>query len=244
MTLHQLPVPVCVQISDFPDLQEITLPGGATLSQIISSVKSVPNSVDMGLNLLQQLQPAMAPLMPLFDIVDTLLTLQKVAKAIPEILGPPPDPSKIVQLLPELEEKMQKLLKLIPQLSVPLMVKGILDVLIATLEAARTQFLALQAELQSVTQAAQRAAELNDHELASIALCSEANIERQARNIVESLASLNRLLTLVNLFMQMANLPVLPDFSDIAGKPLAQVITPLDTLITALKAARKALPIP
>ncbi len=244
MTINQIPIPQCQGIPDFPDLLEITLPGGATLSQVISAVKAVPNSVDMGINLMQQVQPAMAPLIPIFDIVDTMATLFKVVQAIPESLGPPPDITKLTRLFPELNEKMNKLLKLIPQLSVPLMVKGLLDLLIATLHGVRSQLLALNQQMVSVTNAAARASLLSDPELTSIALCAQNNIEKQAKNIVQSLAALKNLINLMNLFMQMINGPQIPDFSSLTGKPLKEVIEPLNSMITMLKDIRKMVPVP
>ena len=97
-------LPICIEIPELPDPISITLPGGVSMESI---------------NLLEQLQPALAPLVPLFNIVDTVVALFNCIKAIPEVIGPPPDPTILAACIPELAEKVNALLKLIPQLSLP-----------------------------------------------------------------------------------------------------------------------------
>jgi hypothetical protein len=244
MAVIKIEIPSCERIPEFPDPLEVVLPGGVTISQVISAIKSVPNSADMGINLMQQLQPAMAPLVPVFNIIDTVVAVFNCIKAIPDTIGPPPDPTALAQTIPDLAQKVSKLLKLVPQLSVPLMVKGLLDVLISTLVGVRTQILALQQQMISVTNAMDRAAELEDAGLAAIAACAQANVEQQARNIGQSLGALGKLIGLINLFMGMIGGPEVPDLSDLAGKPLDEVIEPLDAFVTTLENIRDAIPVP
>lgn len=244
MSVIQIQIPACEEIPAFPDPLEVTLPGGVAISQVISAVKSVPNSADMGINMMQQLQPAMAPLVPIFNIVDTVLAVFNCIKAIPDTIGPPPDPTALAQCIPDLAKKVNNLLKLIPQLSVPLMVVGLIDVLVSTLVGIRSQILALQQQMTSILNAVDRAAELDDAELAAIATCAQANVEQQARNIGQSLASLGRLIGLINLFMGMIGGPEVPDLSDLAGRPLDEAIEPLDAIVDTLKGIRDAVPVP
>lgn len=244
MAVIQIEIPACEEIPEFPDLLEVTLPGGVTISQVISAIKSVPNAADMGINLMQQLQPAMAPLVPIFDIIDTVVAVFNCIKAIPDSLGPPPDPTALAACIPDLAKKVDKLLKLIPQLSVPLMVKGLIDVIISTLVGIRSQILALQQQMTSVLNAIDKATDLDDAGLQAIASCAQANVEQQARNIGQSLAALGKLIGLVNLFMGMIGGPEVPDLSNLAGKPLDEVVEPLDALVTTLKGVRDAVPVP
>ena len=97
-------LPICIEIPEIPDPFSITLPGGVSMESI---------------NLMEQIQPALTPLMPLFDIIDTVVAVFNCIKAIPDTLGPPPDPTVLAACIPELAEKVAKLLKLIPQLSLP-----------------------------------------------------------------------------------------------------------------------------
>lgn len=51
-------------------------------------------------------EPALAPLKPVFDIIDTVVAVFACLKAIPDAFGPPPDPSKLVQALEDLAKKV------------------------------------------------------------------------------------------------------------------------------------------
>lgn len=101
-------IELCLELPEIPDPFELTLPGGITIERI---------------NLLEVIQPILAPLMPLFEIVDTIVAIFNCVKALPDSLGPPPDPTVLAACIPELGEKIAQLLKLLPQLSLPLLLK-------------------------------------------------------------------------------------------------------------------------
>ncbi|HPA81453.1 MAG TPA: hypothetical protein PLS95_11605, partial [Thermoanaerobaculales bacterium] len=61
-------LPICLEIPEIPDPLAITLPGGVTIQQI---------------NLMEAIQPALTPLMPIFDIIDTVVAVFNCVKAIP-----------------------------------------------------------------------------------------------------------------------------------------------------------------
>ena len=96
----------CPEIPSLPDPLEITLPGGVTMEHI---------------NLVEIIQPALAPLVPLFNILDTVITIFNCLKAVPEVIT---NPGAIIECLGDLGKAIGKLLQLIPQLSVPLMILG------------------------------------------------------------------------------------------------------------------------
>ncbi len=219
----------CIEIPPLPDPLQLTLPGGVTIERI---------------NLAEVIQPALAPLVPIFEIVDTVVSVFNCIKAIPDMFGPPPDPTVLVSALAELGQKVSNLLKLIPQLSLPLTLVGLLDLVLDTLGQARAQLVHLQQQMQQLLGAVDRAKELDDAPLMAITQCAQANIAQEAANVGKSLGSLGRLLGLVNLFMGMVGGPTVPDLSSIAGKPLDQVLPPLDALVDALGTARAAIPVP
>ncbi|MCD6498223.1 MAG: hypothetical protein J7M25_08015 [Deltaproteobacteria bacterium] len=49
--------------------------------------------------------------MPLFDIIDTVVALFNRVKVIPDMLGPPPDPTVLAACIPDLAQNVAKLLK-------------------------------------------------------------------------------------------------------------------------------------
>lgn len=182
----------CPSIPPLPDPLEITLPGGVTLAHI---------------NLLDIIQPALAPLVPLFNIVDTVVTIFNCLKAVPEVIT---NPSGIVECLGDLGKAVGKLLRLIPQLSVPLMIIGLIDMLTATLKQARSQFVHLNSQAEQITEAVDKAKNLNDATLMAVAQCAEANVAQEAANVGKQLESLGQLLGLINLFTGLIGGPEIP----------------------------------
>jgi hypothetical protein len=222
-------LPICIEIPELPDPFSITLPGGVTMESI---------------NLMEQIQPALTPLVPLFNIIDTVVAVFNCIKAIPDSLGPPPDPTVLAACIPELAEKVNALLKLIPQLSLPYTIIGIIDLVIDTLRQARTQLLQLQAQIQQITGAIDRATELEDAGLMAITSCAEANVAQEAANVGKSLASIGKLIGILNLFLGMIGAPEIPDLSNLADVPLDEAIEPLDAIVESLQAVRDMVPVP
>jgi len=222
-------LPICLEIPEIPDPFALTLPGGVTMEQI---------------NLLEAIQPALTPLMPLFDIIDTIVAVFNCVKAIPDSLGPPPDPTVLAACIPELAEKVSKLLKLIPQLSLPYTIIGIIDLIIGTLRQARTQLLHLQQQMVQILGAIDRATNLEDAGLMAITSCAQANVAQESANVGKALASLGKLIGVLNIFLGMVGAPEVPDLSDLAGRPLDDVIPPIDAIIKALQTVRSAVPVP
>lgn len=222
-------LPICLEIPEIPDPLAITLPGGVTIQQI---------------NLMEAIQPALTPLMPIFDIIDTVVAVFNCVKAIPDSLGPPPDPTALAACIPELAEKVAKLLRLIPQLSLPYTIIGIIDLVIDTLRQARSQLMHLQQQMQQILGAIDRATELEDAGLMAITSCAQANIAQEAANVGKALASLGKLIGILNIFLGMVGAPEVPDLSNLAGRPLDDVIPPIDAIIEALQSVRSAVPVP
>ena len=222
-------LPICLEIPELPDPPSITLPGGVTIQQF---------------NLMGAIQPALTPLMPVFDIIDTVVAVFNCIKAVPAMIGPPPDPSALAAAIPELAEKVTKLLRLLPQLSLPYTIVGILDLVIDTLRQTRGQLMHLQQQMKQILGATDRATEMGDAGLMAITSCAQANVAQEAANVGKSLASIGKLIGLLNIFMGMIGGPTVPDLSNLAGQPLDEAIPPLDSVIDSLVAVRSAVPVP
>ena len=224
-----MPMPICLELEALEDPPSLTLPGGITLQQY---------------NLLQAIQPALTPLVPVFEIVDTVVAVFNCIKAIPDVIGPPPDPTVLAACLPELAQKVNKLIRLMPQLALPYTVKGILQVLMDALVQARNQLAHLQKQLGQLQGAAQRGRELGDAGLMAITACAQANVATEAANVGKSLASLGKLVGLANLFLGMIAQPLIPDFSTLDGKAIDEAVAPIDDLVSTLRRAHAAIPLP
>jgi hypothetical protein len=222
-------LPICIELPEIPDALAITLPGGVTMQQ---------------LNLMQAIQPALTPLVPLFDIIDTVVAVFNCVKAIPDALGPPPDPTILAACIPELGEKVSKLLRLLPPLSLPLTVIGLIDLVIDALEQARRQLVQLQQQVLQILNAIDRATELEDAGLMAITTCARTNVAQEAANVGKALASLGKMIGLLNLFLGMVGAPEVPDLSNLAGRPLDDVVPLIDDLVEVMRTVRGAVPVP
>jgi len=221
--------PLCIHVPALRDPLEITLPGGITMRHI---------------DLADLIQPALAPLVPFFNIVDVIATLYTCLKAVVDALGPPPDPTKLAACVPELAQKVSKLLGLVPMLSLPLLILGLIDLLIAVLSDVRAQLVHLQVELEQMARIIERARQLNDANLEKIWGCVRENVDQEAANLGKQLASLGRLIGLINVFMDLIGGPKIPDFSALEDQPLEQAIAPIDAMVTTLQTVRSQVPVP
>ncbi len=217
-------IPICKVLDELPDPFAITLPGGVTIERI---------------NLMEVIQPALAPLGPFFNIIDTVVAIFNCIKAIATL-----DPVAIGECIPDLGKAINKLLAMHPMLALPLLLVQILDLLIDTLRQARTELLHLQQQMVQILGVIDRATDLDDAGLMAIAQCAQENVAQEAANVGKALASLGKLIGLINVFMGIVGGPEIPDLSDLAGRPLDEVIEPLDATVETLKTARDTIPVP
>ena len=223
-----MPFDLCIEIPEIPDPFAIPLPGGIEIEDV---------------NLMKMLQPALTPLVPLFDIIDTIVAIFNCIKAIPDMLGPPPDPTVLTACLPDLAKKLNKLLNMLPQVALPRLIKRCLKLAVETLRTVRSQLMHLQAQMLQILGTIDRAKELKDAGLMAIAQCAQANVATEAANVGKSLAALGKLLGLINLVLGLLGGPKVPDLSKLAGRPLDDTLPPLNELIKVLSAAESAIPV-
>src|SRR5512147_2090186 len=103
----------CVEVKATKQDLCVTFPGGAEMCVQLPSM-SIPDPSELSKQLMAQANAALAPLVPVFNIIDVVIALFNRVKAIPDALGPPPDPSNLAGCMPELAKKASKLLRLIP----------------------------------------------------------------------------------------------------------------------------------
>ena len=131
-----------------------------------------------------------------------------------------------------------------PQLSLPLTVVGLVDLILHTLRETRDVLVDLQARAEALGTAEDRARELGDTQLLEIVACVRANIEQEAANLGKRLGALGTLVGILNLFTSMVGAPEVPDLSSLSGEALDTVVQPLDALVEVLTAVRSAVPLP
>jgi hypothetical protein len=231
---------VCIALTVTPQRLTVTFPGGAALDAQLPDV-GIPGPLELAKQVMAEANSALAPLTPIFNIIDTVLAVKKVVDAIPDAISHL-DPKKVSDALPDLAEKASKLLALVPQLSVPLMVVGLIDTLLLFLGGLSLQLRAIIEQQVRIQKAENRAAELGNAQLLAVASCSRGHVDAQLDSLAESVAPVNRLIALVNVFCELAGVGPLPDLSDL-GHDAQAALQPLDDVVRTLKQIRGAIPV-
>jgi len=231
---------ICVELAVTPQSLSLAFPGGASLDAQQPDL-GIPDPMELSKQLMAQANAALAPLVPVFNIMDVVLALFETVKAIPDAITHL-DPGKITDALPKLTQKAGKLLAIVPQVSVPLMIVGLIDMLLAFLGGLAGQLRAIIDQQLRIQRAENRAAELGNAQLQVVADCSKHHVDAQLDSLAESVAPVNRLIALINVFCQLAGLGPLPDLSDL-GRDAQAALGPLNDTVKALTELRKTIPV-
>jgi len=231
----------CIRLRTAPDEICFTLPGGA--QACIELDAKAPDVAELAKKGFAQLNAALTPLKPLFDIIDVIVALKDCIQAIPDSIGPPPSPTPIIECLQNLLAKVQALLRLLPQYSIPLLIAEVLDVLIMFLEGYKAQMQAQLRALQRIVEAGTRATELGNVDFQLLLDCAEGNMGVEAANLNASVKPLNRLLGTINFFADLAGLPCIPSVPDLSELNQSS-IDQIDQIIEILMRIRRLIPVP
>jgi hypothetical protein len=239
-------VPLYPDLSDFcvalPTAFELCLPlpGGITICAQDGFDLGDPSALTR--SLFEQLNSALAPLQPFLNMVDIAKSIVDCITAIPDALGPPPDPTAIANCIPGLLEKLQKLLDMLPPVWVPKMVKAFLDIVIQALIGLRMEIMAIVAEQAAIIAAATKAVGPGGAQLQLAIDCAEDNVRALIANKNAGMAPLNRLLGIVNLFLELAGLPCIPNLGALLTDLAEDALVPIDLLIEGLEFIKSKIP--
>lgn len=238
---------LCFNMPDLSKIDDICFPGGFCLSYVWDAIGKIPTGADMATDFFSQIGPAMAPLKPFFDMLDTVIQIFKCLQAIPDAIMSL-DPGKILDCFPALAKLIDQLLKLIPQLSIPKMIRSILNTLATLLRSIAGEFEYLDREIKRIARAIDRAAQLNDVKMNGFLVCAQNDLESSIMSTAEALKGIGRIILLVNIFIGLIGAEPIPCFgsliSDNASKGLDVIIDLLNTLADILSAMASAIPDP
>jgi len=224
------PEELCIPLPEIPSLEDICFPGGFCLSYIRDAIDKIPHMADIGLDFFSQIGPAMAPLVPLFNIVDTVLQIFKCVSAIPDVITSL-DPSELLNCLPALAALIDKLLKLIPQLSIPKMIIAALKNLATLIRAVAADLEYIKSQIQRIADMIDRAAELNDVKMNGFLVCAQDTVEGSVLSTAEALKGIGRIVLLINIFIGLFGGEEIPCFGTLFSDHLADG---LDVIIDLL----------
>lgn len=221
----------------------ITFPGGAKICAQFPGL--TPDPMSFSLSLLGNLNSALAPLQVVFDIINVLVDIVNCVKAVPGILGPPPNPTKLIQCFPQLAKDLAKLLGILPPLSIPLMVAGIIQALLAFLKGLRNQILVILKKLLRLLSAQLRVQVTGSVQLQTAIDCESANLAGFLVAMSLAAEPITCLIALLNALLGLAGLPSINITLAVGVDPSAieAFLTPLDDIIAVLEAILAGLPI-
>lgn len=220
----------------------VQFPGGAQICAM--DILQAADPFQIIQSLLQAANTALAPLTPIFDIIDVVEAIVMCIQAIPQCLAPP-NPEPLIKCIPVLVAALQKVLSLIPQLSVPIMILEIIKAIIVALEAfiSRLEFLIIRNA--KLIAAGTAAAAPGNVALKAAFDCATKNFAIDIANLNAALGPLNRLIGIVNLFAALIPglpNPLIPNLSNL-GADAAAAIEPLNEVVQVLNDIANAIPV-
>jgi len=230
----------CPTINVSPQGLLIRTPGGGELS-VMSPIIN-PTGLQVAKPLLGQVNAALSPLIPVFNIIDAVLSVQDCIKAVPKAITSL-SPKPISDCISDLAKKTAKLANLVPQLSVPLMIVDIIDAFLSTLNGIIDELEAIVVQEAKIAAASTAASQPGNESLAAIVQCSTAVVAQQKQGLSAGLGPLNSLIGVLNLFLELIGFEALPDLADLP-EDSQDAIDGLRSAVELLEKIRDAIPVP
>lgn len=220
----------------------LRFPGGA---QICFNFPTIPADNGAAIRgLLAQVNTALAPLQPIFTILEALLAVIECVQGVPEAITQL-DPSGLIECIPNLVAKLQALAGLIPQLSLIAFLDDLLGLIVGQLTAMRTDVTRLANRQGQILAAA--AEQVGRPGLRTAVTCALSNFDVEIAMFNNTSEPLNTLIGVVVGLLSVIGVPFNSDASlgAITADSLAvidDVLAPIDALIDVLTVARQAIP--
>lgn len=232
----------CAKVTPIPGGLCITFPGGVQMCA--QAGLRTGDTVAMMEGLFAQINAALMPLAPFFNVLDVLQAIFNCISAIPKAISIPPDPLALPKCLAELAKALAALLAMLPPFSVPRLVKGILIALAMALTGFKLELQTLILQQQRIVEAGLRAAEPGNLALQAVVDCASGNFSVQLANLNESMKPLNRLIGIINALLKLVpGAPAVPNLADL-GNDAAAAIGVLDGAIDIITGIANVIPVP
>lgn len=234
------PPTVPVPAASAPPLR-LSLPGGLVVAGVATQVGAT--SLSQALALVEAAGPAMAPLGPVFSIIDALLAVKAFAEAVPGLIT---NPGALVDAITDLVAKITRLGSLIPQLSVPLMLIGVIDAAIALLSGLALELGTIAAQEARIAAATAHAATLPagpGAALLTITAAATAAVAIQKGDVAQSLAGAGPLLGIATTFGGLIGLGGVSVDVDVTAGSTQDAVDALDAAVVVLQTFRGSIPV-
>lgn len=219
----------------------VTLPGGMVLNGVAEQIGA--DALTQARMLIASANAALAPLGPVFAIIDAVLAVKDFAQAVPEVIV---NPGAVVEAVTALVGKIGKLASLIPQLSVPLLILGLVDAVIALLEGLQAELVVI-AQQEARIEASRTSAALLPEDaraaLEAIADAAEGQLVTRRADLATALASVGPVVGILNAFAELAGISGFSLDVDVSSGGTQQAADALGSAVSTLRAFRSSIPV-
>ncbi len=227
---------LCITLPAIPELSRVCLPGGICLDYTWSGLGQSPASADMALQFIGQLGPAMAPLQPFFNILNTVVQIFKCVQAIPDAITSL-NPSGLIDCVPALAELVDQLLSMIPQISLPKMVIATVKNVATFLQGVATELRSNLDSMNRINEAIDRAALLDDVQMSGFLVCAQGTVQKSVEATAMALQGIGQFIMLINTCMSLFGGPEIPCFGSLVDGDTAE----LDATVALLESMAEML---
>lgn len=230
---------VCVELSLTSREACIRYPVG---QELCVSIPSIPNAdpAEIIQMIFGQINAALGPYNNILLILDAVLAIFECVKANVDAIKEL-NPAPLIQCIPGLVEAINRLLNMLPQVSLPLMIIDIITVLIQYLNTQIAIIERFKARIIALVNAALVAADPRNFRLKGILDCINANFDVQLQSLNEAGKPLNRIIGQVNLLMCLLGLPKIPIIGAFEG-PIDPVLLVLKLFVSLLESLLSIIP--
>ena len=149
---------------------------------------------------LNNLMGSLAPLQPMMDVLSVALQVTECLKGVKDL----PDPTTMINCLPELAKRAAKLLDYVTPLSVMRLVAGMVCLLAEFVEIVILILRVVRAAIRELLDKLAFNVQFGDDDLQAIIGCGQANILADLENLAGLFAFIKTIIEVVNLFLELA----------------------------------------
>lgn len=217
----------CVPVGDPPGNHTIVFPGGMRISTP-PMFRPYERLVELE-SMFQALAPAIAAMAPVFTMLEALVAVMDFSKALATL-----NPSEIADAFGAFLEAMEKLLGIVPQLSLPLMILGLLQLILDMLTTMIDFLVDIQRQQQQVQTMKDYAQEHELEPMVADALCLEQNLEARMAYFNNAVGALAVFLVLVETLGSIAGLDISLDMELDEDTDIDDMLDALSTFVDTL----------
>lgn len=236
-------IPPCTEIPGAPTPISIALPGGIKIEAIPPISDGVATEIGTIQNLFSQLGPVLSALGPVFMIVDAIMKIMEVFKAVPDSILK----LNVIELLEKISEATKAVLELAslePNYALPFTIRDTITAIVTNLSVIRSMLVTLQEQVKDAEAMIAKGVALGDLNLQQVGQCKIDQSDIYNAHMAAAMGPLSSVMDVLKILMGFLTSPIpLPEMGDVGGLGIDDMIKLLDTFVESLEAVLEAMPI-